>query len=127
MFSDPTSQLLERALTVRTEKHQRLAHNLANIDTPGFRPVDVDFEASLAAATAEGAATTRAGHIGHGPDGPVVESRGSESAPTADGNTVDLDRTMAALAENGTQYSSTTKFVQKRLALLRYVSSDGLG
>lgn len=126
MFSDATSQLLERALTVRTEKHERLADNLANVDTPGYRPGDVDFAASLQAATQAGASTTHAGHL-RGGDLDVIETRGAESAPTADGNTVDLDRTMAALAENGTQYSSTAKFLQKRMALLRYVSSDGLG
>ena len=44
---DPTLRLLERALDVRLARHNVLAGNLANADTPGFVPRDVDFAAAL--------------------------------------------------------------------------------
>jgi flagellar basal-body rod protein FlgB len=47
------------------------------------------------------------------------------SAPSIDGNGVDLDRTMAVLAENGLQYAAGAKAAGKKLAILRYVVSDG--
>ncbi|MCC7107785.1 MAG: flagellar basal body rod protein FlgB, partial [Deltaproteobacteria bacterium] len=40
---------VERALDVRGQRHPVLAGNLANADTPGFAPLDVDFEAAMAA------------------------------------------------------------------------------
>ena len=40
---------------------------------------------------------------------------------------VDLDRTMVALAENGLQYGASARAAGKKLAILRYVSSDGNG
>jgi flagellar basal body rod protein FlgB len=56
-------------------------------------------------------------------DIPLVDAAGS--APSLDGNKVDLDRTMVALAENGLQYGASARAAGKKLAILRYVSSDG--
>ena len=42
-----SNQLLEHALDVRLQKQQRLSANVANIDTPGYAPQTVDFEASM--------------------------------------------------------------------------------
>ncbi len=44
---DPTLQLLERALDARLLRHNLLAGNLANADTPGFTPRDLDFAAVM--------------------------------------------------------------------------------
>jgi flagellar basal-body rod protein FlgB len=38
---------------------------------------------------------------------------------------VDLDRTMGAIAENAIQYGAAAKAAAKKLAILRYVASDG--
>ena len=139
---DATLGRLERALDVRLVRHNALAGNLANVDTPGYRPKDVDFSAAMASAPQEGgvggtSSTTRtdAGHMnvavgsgvaGSSDDGiPMIEGAGSSSM--LDGNRVDLDRTMAELATNGMQYNAGARVAGKKLAILRYVSSDGNG
>jgi flagellar basal-body rod protein FlgB len=140
---DATLSRLERALDVRLVRHNVLAGNLANVDTPGYRPRDVDFAAAMAAVPQEGVAgtsatqLTQAGHMnaavgtgvggasGGGGDVPISE-RGGE-APTLDGNRVDLDRTMAELATNGMQYGAGARVASKKLAILRYVVGDGQG
>ena len=38
-----THQLLELSMRVRGARHEVLSANIANADTPGFRPKDVDF------------------------------------------------------------------------------------
>ena len=43
-----TLNQLERSLDVRLMRHNLLAANVANADTPGFRPKDLDFTAALA-------------------------------------------------------------------------------
>lgn len=138
---DATLGTLDHALDVRTAKQTRLANNLANIDTPNFKPDDVDFDASMEAFEQQRAEqradasptqlrTTIAGHLdvtGKAASttvGPVVAEDLQDSA-TLDDNTVDLDHTMAELAENATQYSAVTRVVRKKLAMLRYVASDG--
>jgi flagellar basal-body rod protein FlgB len=117
---------LDRAMDVREKRHARLASNVANIDTPGFRPLDVDFAASMKEGIRPtGMAGAHDAHFTMEEEFSVEVIRGAETTPTIDGNTVDLDKTMASLAENGMQYSTAARVVNKKLALLRYVSSDG--
>jgi flagellar basal-body rod protein FlgB len=136
---DNTLSRLERSLDVRLVRENVLAANVANIDTPGFKPKDVDFTASMVAI--EGAAHGEGGVTL--PTPPTLGSGTSEASGLAardlpivdvpaggasfDGNTVDLDRTMVAMAENALQYAASAKAAGKKLAILRYVVSDGQG
>ena len=136
---DTTLARLERALDVRLIRQNVLSTNVANVDTPGFRPKDVDFTASMV--SIEGAARSEGGVSL--PTSPTVGSSPAETSSLAarelpivdvpaggasfDGNTVDLDRTMVAMAENALQYSAAARAAGKKLALLRYVASDGNG
>jgi flagellar basal-body rod protein FlgB len=138
---DTTLARLERSLDVRLARHNVLSANVANVDTPGYTAKDVDFKAAMAAANTGAAASAETmtlastddshmsvggvGTTGRAPDMPLVDAAGS--APSMDGNKVDLDRTMVALAENGLQYGASARAAGKKLAILRYVSSDGNG
>lgn len=150
---DPTLGLLERALDARLLRQNVLAGNLANADTPGYVPRDVDFAAAMRetapaaqAPALDGAppAPTRsltlasAGHPveGAAPEIPLAAA-GAPGAPGSpvvalaaggaglDGNAVDVDRALAAVAENALQYGAAARAAQKKLAILRYVASDG--
>ena len=137
---DATLGRLERALDVRLVRHNALAGNLANVDTPGYKPKDVDFAAEMAAApggtpagtsatalTANGHISTSVGSgIGGASGGVAIREAEGESA-LLDGNRVDLDRTMADLATNGMQYGAGARVASKKLAILRYVVGDGNG
>jgi flagellar basal-body rod protein FlgB len=126
-------------------RHNLLSANLANVDTPGFRPKDLDFTAAMVSvenrsqdsATLE-AVTTAPGHMQIGvpigsasaqdgqlspQDLPVVDLPSSNAS--LDGNTVDLDRTMVAMAENALQYGASARAAGRKLAILKYVASDG--
>ena len=46
-FFDRTISVLENALDFRAERHRHLASNLANAETPGYRPTDIKFEEAL--------------------------------------------------------------------------------
>ena len=94
---DPTLGQLQRALDARLLRHNVLAGNLANSDTPGFVPRDVDFTAAMREGAGAG----------------------------LDGNAVDVDRALAAVAENAIQYGAAARAAQKKLAILRYAASDG--
>jgi flagellar basal-body rod protein FlgB len=136
---DSTLARLERALDVRLVRENVLAANVANVDTPGFRPKDVDFTATMAAI--EGSAHSdggvaqptlpTAGQVESQQTGisakdlPIVDV--PAGGATFDGNTVDLDRTMVAMAENALQYGASARAAGKKLAILRYVASDGNG
>ncbi|HEY4222818.1 MAG TPA: flagellar basal body protein [Myxococcota bacterium] len=104
-------QTLERSLDVRAQRNEVLASNLANVDTPNFTPQDIDFDDAMQSLTGE------------------VEQKDDASLGVAgfDGNRVDLDKTMAALGENGMQYDAAARVIEKKLAIVRYVASDGQG
>ncbi len=133
---DATLSTLERALDTRLARQSVLAGNLANADTPGFVARELDFSAAMQAATAP---TLAAPAGGPARDGDVARSAAGGSpeaperfvgddartAPGLDGNGVDLDRTMGAIAENAIQYGAAAKAAAKKLAILRYVASDG--
>ena len=137
---DATLSTLERALDVRLARQAVLAGNVANADTPGFQPKDLDFSAAMAAA-APGraalpsvAAARREGDVPLTVAGSLTPADPAEfvaevpGAPAGlDGNAVDLDRTLAAVAENALQYGASAKAAGKKLAILRYVANDGNG
>jgi flagellar basal-body rod protein FlgB len=152
---DKTLTTLEHALDARLLRQNLLAGNLANVDTPGFVPRELDFEAAMARSQAQ--ETTPAappsastGQIaiegpglsslpgltglsgqgalpgmrpGAGALSPIVTAQGAGAG--LDGNAVDLDRTLAAIAENTIQYGASAKAAGRKLAILRYVASDG--
>ena len=47
MQVDPSVDALKHALDVSGARHTLLAENLANLNTPGYGRVDLDFEAAL--------------------------------------------------------------------------------
>jgi len=113
LLFDPTLLGLAEALTLHQRRHEVLASNLANLETPGFRAQDLDFQAALkdafAAAGDEESAETRPPRV-------VPDA----AAPArADGNTVDLDLQMAKLSANGTAYLALARILGQRIALLR--------
>jgi flagellar basal-body rod protein FlgB len=139
---DRTLGTLERALDARLLRHNVLAGNLANSDTPGFVPRDVSFDAAMAQARQEGAGGPRAvadggltpgdiplgaaGGGGAAGAGPALTAAAG-AGPGIDGNAVDADRALAALAENAVQYGAAARAAGKKLAILRYAASDGVG
>jgi flagellar basal-body rod protein FlgB len=146
---DSTLGKLERALDARLLRHNVLAGNLANADTPGFVPRDIDFAAamresaslpdgappmptkSLTLASAGHAVDASAGDIPLSAAGPAPGTAGSPvvtvqgAGAGLDGNAVDVDRALAAVAENAIQYGAAARAAQKKLAILRYAASDG--
>jgi flagellar basal-body rod protein FlgB len=137
---DATLKTLENALDVRLVEQNVLAGNVANADTPGYKPKELDFSTAMAAARADDGAgsltTTEAGHMGA--NGQTMGSAtsvsdvasslvidGKGTSPGFDGNAVDLDRTMAGMAENGLQYGAGAKAAGKKLAILKYAIDGG--
>lgn len=97
------------ALTVRSKRMGVIASNIANAATPGYKARDIDFNAALDARM--NAARGRAS----GADADAGMVWRSQTMPSLDGNTVELNREQVAFAENAVAYSATLSFVQGRV------------
>lgn len=116
-LSSPTIRVLERGLDVASTRHQVLANNIANVDTPGFKRSGVDFAQAMADAM-----RTIAGS-GQAPSAKIVTEE--STVLRNDGNNVDIEREMAELAENSLTYDAMAQLLGKRYAQLRTVINEG--
>ena len=55
----------------------------------------------------------------------MVSAASAGTGAGLDGNSVDVDRALTAVAENAIQYNAAARAAQKKLAILRYAASDG--
>jgi len=111
---DTTQLALERAIGGAAQRHNALAANLANVNTPGYQRVDVDFHSALRNALEQGsdtrAAVERAG---------FSAERDGSAETRADGNGVDADAESAKLAANALEQQAAVQVAHARLAILR--------
>ena len=115
---------LTSAMTFHRERHAVLAGNLANLDTPGYRPMDL---ARVDPGTpAAPMAVTDKGHLaGATLDPSVVTFDDGGALAGADGNAVSLERELAKVDANRVRYGTSAELVSRKLALLRYAAGDG--
>jgi len=118
LFGTNTRQMVYKSLDASVLRGKAIAQNLANIETPGYKRKEVDFEDQLKNALKAklAAETTQAGHqpAGKGLDlSKVVPQVFEPDEPTLPGeiNNVDIDLEGAKMAENQIYYMFLTKFV----------------
>ena len=119
---DTTFRTLDAALGAAGKRQEVLANNLANVNTPGYKRKDVQFDGILAKAVdaAKAGDSSALDQLR-----PEVTSDSSAVAVRADGNSVDVDQEMAYLAENNIRYNALVQLAQKKMDTLKYVISDG--
>jgi flagellar basal-body rod protein FlgB len=115
---------LERAMTFHRERHPVLAGNVANVDTPGYRSVDLE-ETTPEQAPGELARTDDRHLATSELEGTRVSFDDAPGGAGMDGNTVELERELAKIDANRVRYGTATELASRRLALLRYAAGDG--
>jgi flagellar basal-body rod protein FlgB len=108
---DTTQLALEGAIRGAGARHQALAANLANANTPGYQRVDVDFHGALAAAIDSPEALHAVSFS------PARDA--SAGAVRADGSTVDVDSESAKLAANALEHQAAVQVAHARIGILK--------
>jgi flagellar basal-body rod protein FlgB len=111
----PMMRRLEHYLDLVAFRQALISSNLANVDTPGYRTQDVDFESEL-----------RRAELGsqNAPVAPrVAEVRGLIERP--DGNNVSLDRETLALARTQLQYRAGVELLRTEIHTLESAINEG--
>jgi flagellar basal-body rod protein FlgB len=112
------------ALQLRAQRQQILSANIANADTPGYKAVDMDFTRALRESVGSTARVTQRtsapGHlVARAVSSATPEPAESEAIqPAQDGNTVDMDKERARIADNAVRYEATLKFINGQIRTL---------
>jgi len=114
-----TTSLLQNAMSILEERHRVIANNIANVGTPGYQPVDVDFHKTLERAVRSRDAFY--GRMTHPRHIPIVHKRPALIEPTIQSHSgrsgVDIEYEMGELTENTALYSTYSALLRKRFAL----------
>lgn len=128
-------EVYSKALDLRSQRHQVLASNIANADTPNYKARDFDFSSAMQNALGGKAAggtlpmrlSARAHLDGSGGRGsPVLQYR-TEHQSAVDGNTVDMDVERAQIADNALQYQILTQLISNKFQGLRSAMASSQG
>ena len=115
---------LRRQMTVAVAKQVAHAGNLANVDTPDYKAVEVTFESALDDRLAPPAAT-HAAHFSNTATSTIAVNEVRGVTPRRDGNTVQLDRELLAMTRAGGEFSQAQTALAAKFRLVRYAISEG--
>ncbi len=133
-----TAPVLSRLLEFAGQRQRLLAHNIANMETPDFRPLDVStrgFQQALAKAVDERRAATGGTHgslnLESTDEVQVRHGRLTLTPRTPSGNVLyhdrnnrDLERMMQDLAENSLMFRTAADLLRREHELLRTAISQ---
>jgi flagellar basal-body rod protein FlgB len=106
---NPVATQIERYMDLLTARQRLVASNVANVDTPGYHTLDIDFQSELESAQD---LKPRA-----------VEVNGL--AMRNDGNNVNLDRESRLLAENALRFQIAENLMKGQLRLVKSAIQEG--
>lgn len=128
---------LEKSLNASSLRQKTITNNIANVDTPGYKTMDISFDEILTKEKSKYTNTSSLSFQGYRTD-PRHFSIGSSSDQAVpklevedrtsllnNENNVDIDYEMAKLAENNIWYSSLTEVINKEFSILRYAINGG--
>ena len=107
-------ELMKKMLDYCATRQKALANNIANVNTPGYQRVDVEFEQELKSVLS-------------GKDENMLKSLGfryvktQDTAMRVDKSNVDIDLEMAKLSENALLFSIYSTLLKKRFDGLKNV------
>lgn len=115
----------ENALTVRNERLQLIAENIANASTPNFKAKDLDFAKAMAKFQGKenNLVATDDQHIG------IPKNFGTSTddalvyrvplSPSLDNNTVELSIEQANYGKEAAHYQASLQFLESRISGIR--------
>ncbi|MDR0951705.1 MAG: flagellar basal body rod protein FlgB [Oscillospiraceae bacterium] len=125
--------LLGKGLSAAWMRNTAIRSNIANVETPGYKAQDVEFETlfenALSSTSSLSAKKTNPKHQEFDTDvssvSAVLIDRDDGTAMRLDGNNVDIDSENVKLAQNTIQYNTILAKLNSELARIRMAVNDG--
>lgn len=120
IFQTDNYQLARKLMDAAVLRHEAIAANIANADTPGFRRLDVapDFSVQLKAQMAAGKFNPAAAALQ-----PQLAEDVTARSVRPDGNSIEIERELLALNRNIVEHDFLTEIVSNNLKQLRLAIS----
>ncbi|MDF2906545.1 MAG: hypothetical protein K0R34_1866 [Herbinix sp.] len=114
--------LLDKAADASWKRNEVIANNIANVDTPGYKRKDVQFESYLMSVLiGDNSLDKRVGEANLESLDASVYTDNSNLSFRLDGNNVDIDTESANMAENQIRYYSLMDSMTQEFSRLRTV------
>jgi flagellar basal-body rod protein FlgB len=107
---DPITSRMEQYLDLLSTRQKLVASNIANLDTPGYRTRDIDFQFEYESQVAGGTPNV------YEPAGLTVKN---------DGNNVTLERETRLLSENAMRFNFVSNLLRNELRTMKQAIDGG--
>ena len=134
-FEDAGMVRMERFMDLAVRRQKLISSNLSNVDTPGYKTVDIDFEQELQSQMADSG--------GQGISMAVTDTRHLSTSSGAEGalpgqvrevegltlrndlNNVNIDREMAELSTNAMKFAAVSQMIAGKFRTLKSAITEG--
>ncbi len=125
-----TFKMIEKSLDVSSKRHNLVTGNIANMDTMGYKPQDLDFNKTLNNAMGkkepEYLDKTHYKHLsGNDENSFAMKGENSEDVDIYHLDSVNIDTQMMNLMENNIKYRATTEMLLRKMKILHYSIDEG--
>jgi flagellar basal-body rod protein FlgB len=113
-----TMNVLKRAMDYNSANQQIISGNMANVDTPGYRQMNLKFDQELLLAESKSNTSlkrTDSRHI----SASAEDTAAGFTVETKDTAGIDMDNEMASMAKNNLLYEANTRLLTKKLLALK--------
>lgn len=111
---------IERYLDLLSARQKLVVSNIANIDTPGYKSKDIDFQFEFSSLSSESVGQSGAGQS---PAPNVIDTPGL--VVKSDGNNVSLDRETRLLAETALRFNVASNLMRAQLKIVESAIKEG--
>ncbi len=126
LISDKTINLLEKSLDVSARRHRIITNNLANQDTMGYQPKELDFRKTLEQELEKGpglVTRTHPKHLKHRSK-PSRLARGRAAGQPGSGP-FNIEKEMVNLMENNIKYRTSVEMLIRKMRILKNAIVEG--
>ncbi len=115
--------LLEKLIDAGAIRHKTIANNIANVNTPGYKRLDVKFEDELKAALSGNGIVD----ISSVRPKIVIAKSTEKTALRNDGNNINIEVEVSELIKNTMSYNIYVQLMSKKFAALKLAIGGGNG
>jgi flagellar basal-body rod protein FlgB len=115
---DKDIKTLERIINFTTKRHGVLSSNIANVDTPGYKTKDLDFDYLIEKNTIELQVTNNR-HISSSKNDRFSEIKINTIPSWGDSNNVELDMEVAKMTENAMMFMGSATMLSIKFRMYK--------